>query len=216
MFRISRDNWKDKDFVLSKVKQNGMDLQYASPELKKDYDVVLNATTQNIEAVSFANKKLLKDPAFFIYILNNINKGKDVSNLEEKLQIFLFAHDTIKKNKNIISDLAKLNMEIAFKVIHYTILYDMNFMFDLWDTYNFSDYMMDTLESIQPEASFQLKMQFEDKKGYSWQRSTPKIEIKKKIERKQDIETKKTDFSYLFIKDKKLALLPYLNCTLIL
>ena len=199
MFRIYRDNWKDKDFVLSKVKQNGMDLEYASSELKKDYDVVFNATTQNIEAVLFVNKKLLKDPAFFFYILNNIKKGKD-SNLEEKLQIFLFAHDTIKKNQNIISDLAKLDMGITFKVIHYTILYDMNFMFNLWNTFNFSEDMMNTLESIHPEVSFQLKMEFEDKKGYSWQSSTPKIDPpqQKKIERKQDIETKKTNFSYLF------------------
>jgi len=45
------ENWNDKDFALEKVKQNGLDLYYASYELRNDKEVVLTAIKRNGRAL---------------------------------------------------------------------------------------------------------------------------------------------------------------------
>jgi len=55
------ENWNDKKFVLEKVKQNGLDLYYASEELKDDREVVLEAIKENGLALEYASERLKKD-----------------------------------------------------------------------------------------------------------------------------------------------------------
>ena len=52
---------RDKDVVLTAVKNYGRALEYASPELQNDPDVVLAAVKQDGEALEFANPGLQND-----------------------------------------------------------------------------------------------------------------------------------------------------------
>ena len=55
------EDWDDFDFVLSKVKQNGYALYYASDELKNNEEIVKEAVKQKGLALKFASKRLQDD-----------------------------------------------------------------------------------------------------------------------------------------------------------
>ena len=48
------------------MKQNGLALAYASPELKNDYEIVSEAVKQNGAALEFASPKLRNDKALLL------------------------------------------------------------------------------------------------------------------------------------------------------
>ena len=58
---IQKESWKDKSFVLKKVKQYGFTLSYADKSSKKDKSIVLEAVKQHGVALKFADKSLQKD-----------------------------------------------------------------------------------------------------------------------------------------------------------
>ncbi len=202
MFRVSND-WDDKEFVLSQVKKDGMSLKKASSRLKEDFEVVLTAALQNRGAIPFANKSLLKNPEFFLYIIEN--STKEDPNLDGKLEIFYLAKDEVTKKKTVISSLAKLDITTAIKVMHYTLRYNLSYMYSLWESFGFGDTFLDSLKDHDLESAYQLEMQYEKVKGEPWSRHT-----KKELKRTEDIDTKKTDFSYLFKNNiTKLAISQY-------
>tara|TARA_R110000868_G_scaffold140631_3_gene356430 strand:- start:763 stop:1008 length:246 start_codon:yes stop_codon:yes gene_type:complete len=57
---MTTENWNDKDFVLEKVKQNGLALEFASEELRNDLEVVIEAIKQDLNAFSFASPEVNK------------------------------------------------------------------------------------------------------------------------------------------------------------
>jgi hypothetical protein len=50
--------WKDKNFVMAAVSQNGMALKFVDKDLCQDKDIVIAAVSQNAKALSMAHKSL--------------------------------------------------------------------------------------------------------------------------------------------------------------
>ena len=59
--------------VLKKVKENGLNLQYASEELKNNKEIVLEAVKQNGWALEFVSQELRKDKEVVMTALQNID-----------------------------------------------------------------------------------------------------------------------------------------------
>ena len=99
MFRLSNINWGDRDTVKRLVFRDGLKLQLASTELKKDFDIVMLAVKQNENAILFADPSLLDNPDFFKYVL--IKRGS-LFNYSSKNKILSAATDKVKNNKGLM------------------------------------------------------------------------------------------------------------------
>lgn len=55
---IDKKDSNNKDVVLRAVKQNGIDLRFASEELQSDFEVVLEAVYQNGNAFNFVHQDI--------------------------------------------------------------------------------------------------------------------------------------------------------------
>ena len=104
MFRLSNINWGDRDTVKRLVFRDGLKLQLASTELKKDFDIVMLAVKQNENAILFADPSLLDNPDFFKYVL--IKRGS-LFNYSSKNKILSAATDKVKNNKGLMLALLK-------------------------------------------------------------------------------------------------------------
>ena len=52
--KTMEENWNDYDFVMQKVKEDGMALMHASEELKNNLDIVIVAIKQEAFALFYA------------------------------------------------------------------------------------------------------------------------------------------------------------------
>lgn len=94
----------NKNLILAAVRHNGMALEYAHPDLKKDKEVVLVAIKQNGMALQFANSSLRK------------NKEIVLSAIRSKGKAFVFASPALKNNKQFILNAIHSN-DTVFKYI---------------------------------------------------------------------------------------------------
>lgn len=70
-------NWNNKEEVLIVVKQNGLDLGYASNELQNDKDVVLEAVKQSCWALEYASEELQADKEIVLTAIENCGQALD-------------------------------------------------------------------------------------------------------------------------------------------
>ena len=63
---MTTENWNDKEFVLERVKQNGLALEFASEELRNDLEVVIEAIKQDLNAINFASPEVIKAMREFV------------------------------------------------------------------------------------------------------------------------------------------------------
>jgi hypothetical protein len=71
IFKYLSRNRKDlKSWVFVEVERNGLNLQFASEELKNDKEIVLKAIKSNKEAIQYASEELKNDPEI-IEVLND-------------------------------------------------------------------------------------------------------------------------------------------------
>eukprot|EP00968_Pinguiococcus_pyrenoidosus_P027747 scaffold7444_cov764-Pinguiococcus_pyrenoidosus.AAC.1 len=54
-------SWADRNHVLAHVRANGLELQFASHDLRSDRDVVLAAVQNNGDAIQYAGEALQRD-----------------------------------------------------------------------------------------------------------------------------------------------------------
>ena len=64
-------DWNNKAEVLEAVRKSGLDLQYASDELRNDKDVVVAAIQQNGYALEYASAELKNDRQIVIKAIMN-------------------------------------------------------------------------------------------------------------------------------------------------
>jgi len=81
----SSTNWNDKATVLKLVAKDGLNLEYANPQLKSDRDIVLVAITQNCYALNYADKKFKADKQLILEALDHCN-GWILSYVDSKLK----------------------------------------------------------------------------------------------------------------------------------
>jgi hypothetical protein len=109
----------DKTNVLSLVKENGMDLEFASKDLQNDKEVVFKAIKNNPQAFQFASKELQYDKEFILnafengiellcYIPVEFQNDKDVVKKSLKsLDSFEFASEELKGDKAFVLEVLK-------------------------------------------------------------------------------------------------------------
>lgn len=76
--------WGDKDFVLPVVRMNGIMIEYASPELKKDREIALAALVSSPYSVVYADPSLYQDKEYMQAALETDN-GNAIECLREPL-----------------------------------------------------------------------------------------------------------------------------------
>ena len=66
---MNESSWNNKSSVLKKVKQDGNNLRFASPNLKADRSIVFEAFRETEESIYFADPSLLEDSSFVCKLL---------------------------------------------------------------------------------------------------------------------------------------------------
>lgn len=66
---MDKSSWNNKSSVLKKVKQDGNNLRFASPNLKADRSIVFEAFRETEESIYFADPSLLEDSSFVCKLL---------------------------------------------------------------------------------------------------------------------------------------------------
>ncbi|WP_041593795.1 DUF4116 domain-containing protein [Mycoplasmopsis cynos] len=109
---MKKEFGKNRDIMLEAVKRNGYALQFASEELKKDKDVVLEAVNQvgDIFLNEFTSDELKKE----------FGKNRDIMLEVVKWNGYALedASDELKKDKEFISKIIKINPYIILSFIH--------------------------------------------------------------------------------------------------
>ena len=95
IIEIIMNSWNNYDFVLKSVKKNGLDLKYASDDLKDDFSIVMTAVKQNGNALKNASTYFRKDPEIVLTAV--MNKGKAI----------LYADKSFFKNYKIVLNVVK-------------------------------------------------------------------------------------------------------------
>lgn len=109
------EEYSNKEKVLNKVQEYGMQLEYASDELKNDKDVVEKAITSCGAAIKFASKELKNDKDLAIkavqqyglaleYLPNELKNDKDVvlEAVSKHGAAIKFASNELKNDKEVI------------------------------------------------------------------------------------------------------------------
>ncbi len=102
MFRLSKDNWDDIEFVLKQIKKNPRNIFNASPRLKKN-SWVLSETFKGDENLIKTNPELLEPH------LNNINFYMEIqhwlrNNPRLVVKLLSLASDQIRNNEELMVD----------------------------------------------------------------------------------------------------------------
>lgn len=66
---MNESSWNNKSSVLKKVKQDGNNLRFASPNLRADRSIVFEAFRETEESIYFADPSLLEDLSFVCKLL---------------------------------------------------------------------------------------------------------------------------------------------------
>ena len=115
IFKNASDSFKkDRDIVLSIVRENGLALQYADVSLRKDPDVVLDAICNNLSAIDFADPSLREDREFIywavqigvclVYAHEDLRKDREIvlAAVSTNRYSLLHADVTLKKDEEIV------------------------------------------------------------------------------------------------------------------
>lgn len=93
-------DWSNKSDVISKVKKNGLNLQYADYGLRDDFDVVEEAITENPDALEYASRQLRNDKKIALIAIGNGN-GSNKFISEELKNNHEFAKNVWDSTKNL-------------------------------------------------------------------------------------------------------------------
>lgn len=150
MSNIAR--WKDKDYVLEQVSNDGKLLIRASSELKSDRDVVLKAVGNCGLALQFASKELQND-------LKVALKAIDT----DAWAIYHISKD-LKRDKGLIFEICKKR---PFLILYASkkLYKDRNFILELMD---YSPKSLDYLEEFQNDKEIVLKAVKQDKSVFDF------------------------------------------------
>lgn len=88
------DENSTREEVLEAVKQDGLDLGYASKELQNDKEVVLKAIAEDEEALEYASNELKKNPEFLAEARKIVNEKE--KQYDSKQEIVNESVDTSK------------------------------------------------------------------------------------------------------------------------
>ncbi len=98
--RLLDEIWRgDKEVVLVAVRQNGLALEYPSPALKKDREVVLAAVRENGLALEFADSSLKRDRGIVLEAIRNNGFA------------LLYADPGFKRDKDIVREAMRNNID---------------------------------------------------------------------------------------------------------
>jgi len=126
------ENWSDKEYVLERVKNDGMALQYASEGLRDDRDVVMKAIENNGTALEYASEELRADmDVVLCAIENDVDSVSFVSEdmwssksfVKEAVKIWsgclYYASEELRADKDIILWALKNNQDDEFSALTY-------------------------------------------------------------------------------------------------
>jgi hypothetical protein len=127
----------DKSLVLSAVKLNGYQLQYASKELKNDKEIVFEATTQRGHSLEYASEELRNNPQMVLHSMKENADSVRLASKELKIDP-KFAMEAVKINgKTIVyfSDRIKYDKVIVLEALreHGSLLYVNLLLRSDWD-----------------------------------------------------------------------------------
>lgn len=105
----------DKDFILNKIRKDGLLLKYVNDKFKNDQDVVLTAIQQNKEAILFIGNKLKMDKKFMEKI-NRIQDNKDINKISHNKQTM----KKLKEKEDKLQEMKDFLIKKEYNILNYT------------------------------------------------------------------------------------------------
>ena len=78
--------WNDKESVLHRVRNLGLDLKFASPILRNDPDLVLAAIQNDPSSFQYASERLRGDKDFIHHVITTMSKPLFLKFMDESLK----------------------------------------------------------------------------------------------------------------------------------
>jgi len=103
---IANVDWNNKEEVLEAIRQNGLNIIYASKEIKEDEEVLLEAIGNNSEAIREVNAALLGNKEF---MLKALARSNNATNYRLDANPLIYASEELKHDKEFVLEVVKQN-----------------------------------------------------------------------------------------------------------